>query len=217
MKTLSDTGTLAFYDPTDKHVYIRGTKMTVDLRITLVHELTHVLQDQHFDLLKIEKAADASHGDSMAVHALVEGDAEDIESQAVDELTPAEKQSYNAAQDARTAGGDAKRLQALPKVLLDSFSAPYDFGEQFVKILKDQGGRPAIDAAFREPPHLVRRDLEPVRLPRPSEAARGGHPEAPEGGEEGGREPGRQLRHVPRPRRAAAGPPGARRSGRLAG
>ena len=152
MKTLADTGTLAFYDPTDKHVYIRGTKMTVDLRITLVHELTHVLQDQHFDLLKIEKAADKANGDSMAVHALVEGDAEDIESQAVDQLSAADKKAYDATQLKLSSNDDAKKLQALPKVFVDSFSAPYDFGEQFVKILKDQGGESAIDAAFRKPP-----------------------------------------------------------------
>jgi hypothetical protein len=152
MKTLADTGTLAFYDPTDKHVYIRGTKMTVDLRITLVHELTHVLQDQHFDLLKIEKAADRSNGDSMAVHALVEGDAEEIESQAVDQLSAADKKTYLASQERLSSNDDAKKLLALPKVFVDSFSAPYDFGEQFVKILKDQGGESAIDAAFRKPP-----------------------------------------------------------------
>ena len=152
LTTLSDTGTLAFYDPVDKHVYIRGTKVTVALRITLVHELTHVLQDQHFDLLAMQQSAEKSHGDSMAVHALIEGDAEAIENRAVDELTPAERKSYLAAEASAAASLDAKRLKALPKVLLDSFSAPYDFGQQFVKILKGQGGEAAINEAFRKPP-----------------------------------------------------------------
>ena len=29
---------------------------TVETRVTLAHELTHVLQDQHFDLQKLDKA-----------------------------------------------------------------------------------------------------------------------------------------------------------------
>src|SRR5207249_360209 len=45
---LQDTGTLAFYDPETERVTIRGTEMTVDLKVTLAHEFTHVLQDQHF-------------------------------------------------------------------------------------------------------------------------------------------------------------------------
>ena len=35
---------------------MRGTDLTdVDVRITLVHELTHALQDQHFDLTKLDE------------------------------------------------------------------------------------------------------------------------------------------------------------------
>ena len=48
-----DSGTLAFYDPTDERIRVRGTEMTVGLEVTLVHELTHALQDQHFDLERL--------------------------------------------------------------------------------------------------------------------------------------------------------------------
>ena len=49
----SDGGTLAFYDPVSERVRVRGTEMTVGLEVTLVHELTHALQDQHFDLERL--------------------------------------------------------------------------------------------------------------------------------------------------------------------
>ena len=49
----TDSGTLAFYSPKDKRVRVRGTTMSVGLRVTLVHELTHALQDQHFNLTRL--------------------------------------------------------------------------------------------------------------------------------------------------------------------
>src|SRR3546814_7554365 len=50
---VSDAGTLAFYDPSDERIQVRGTEVTVGLQVTLVHELTHALQDQHFDLERL--------------------------------------------------------------------------------------------------------------------------------------------------------------------
>ena len=47
---------LAFYDPDAKEVVIRGGTKFLDVphRVVLAHELTHVLQDQHFDLNRLE-------------------------------------------------------------------------------------------------------------------------------------------------------------------
>ena len=51
--SVSDGGTLAFYDPIDERVRVRGTELSVGLEVTLVHELTHALQDQHFDVERL--------------------------------------------------------------------------------------------------------------------------------------------------------------------
>ena len=45
----------------------------------LAHELTHVLQDQHFDLNKLR--TDAAAGADLAVLSLIEGDAVSIENE----------------------------------------------------------------------------------------------------------------------------------------
>src|SRR5262245_56655055 len=42
---LVDAGTAAFYGPDTQRVAVRGTDMTVEVRVTLAHELTHVLQE----------------------------------------------------------------------------------------------------------------------------------------------------------------------------
>jgi hypothetical protein len=47
---LTDAGTLAFYDPAEEEIVVRGNELTPDLRVTLVHELTHTLQDQTFPI-----------------------------------------------------------------------------------------------------------------------------------------------------------------------
>ena len=75
---VSDGGTLAFYDPTDERVRVRGTEMTVGLEVTLVHELTHALQDQHFDLERLD-GPQLDDGAATAFRGLAEGDALRVE------------------------------------------------------------------------------------------------------------------------------------------
>ena len=52
---LGATTTVGFYDQERKQLSVRGTDLTdVDVRVTLVHELTHALQDQRFDLSELD-------------------------------------------------------------------------------------------------------------------------------------------------------------------
>jgi hypothetical protein len=67
----SGESTLAFYSPESKTITVRGTTLDVATRVTLVHEMTHALQDQHFDLLKMQKMG--NHDESGAIDALIEG------------------------------------------------------------------------------------------------------------------------------------------------
>ena len=76
---LDDSDTVGFYDQERKALFVRGTDLTdVDVRITLVHELTHALQDQRFDLTKLDDTVETS-GEDFALLALVEGDATAVE------------------------------------------------------------------------------------------------------------------------------------------
>ncbi len=88
--------TLALYDDDTKQVYVRGTgPLTVEQRVALAHELTHVLQDQHFDLNKLNRRARASNaGSSDAVEALVEGDAAHVQDLFLGGLSQAERDKY---------------------------------------------------------------------------------------------------------------------------
>jgi hypothetical protein len=156
--TLQDNGTLAFYSPETKKVTVRGTDITVDLRVTLVHELTHAAQDQYFDIRKMQKSSDTS-GEEFGARALIEGDAVRIENEYIDKLSAADKDAYDKAQPG--SASDAG-LGDVPTALLALFAAPYQFGLPFVYMLDDRGGQSTIDGAFRHPPTSEEQLLDPA-------------------------------------------------------
>ena len=163
VNTTQAADTLAFYDPDTKQIYVRGTgAFTVETRVTLAHELTHVLQDQHFDLRKLDKRADASKsGSSDALRALVEGDAVRVEKLYLADQSQADKVLY--ARLSADGSAEAKqRTQDLPAVVDAFFSAPYIFGPEVVRVLEATDGNAAIDAALTGPTPSTRIYLDPT-------------------------------------------------------
>jgi hypothetical protein len=172
---LSGSDVLAFYDPDTKRIRVRGEALDVSARVTLAHELTHVLQDQYFDLNRIQKDAQKAKA-SLAVTALVEGDAERIETEYVDQLSSADQEAYDKAQASQ--GTDiGKDISDVPPFLVASQQAPYTLGEPMVDTIKALHGTNGVDDAFRDPP---RSDLEfyaplvadgsshPIKVPTPA-------------------------------------------------
>lgn len=171
LNQLSSEGTIGLYVPKDRRVYMRGTDLTVRLRSTLVHELTHALQDQHFDLQPLQEEADGA-----GVISLIEGDAVRIEDEWVAKLSAAEAKEYEEGEHGNLANAD---LEGIPRFFLQSFSFPYVFGPGFVRAVASDGGNAAVDAAFRSPPRSEAEILNPhiyierllVDVPAPAVAA----------------------------------------------
>ena len=154
---------IALYDPDTKKILVRGTgPFTIETRVTLAHELTHVLQDQHFDLTKLYNAAsDSKTGSPDALRALVEGDAVRIEKKYLAQQSPTDRTEYQRLSDATSnAAGDAN----LPPVVETYFGAPYLFGPQVVSILESDGGNQAIDNALTGPTPTTRIYLDPTAV-----------------------------------------------------
>jgi hypothetical protein len=156
----SDSGTFAFYDPADARVRVRGTEITVGLQATLVHELTHALQDQHFDLHELLDPRSDS-GASTAGRALAEGDALRVEQAWVDELSGEEQdayeQEYTAAVDTSVSSSPD-----VPGILQATLSAPYILGQPFVTMLLNDGGNDDVDDAFDDPPTTEEHLFDPA-------------------------------------------------------
>ncbi len=177
-KTLVASTSLAFYDPATKRISVRGTDLDVAHDVTIVHELTHALQDQYFDLQAMQHKADTSQSDS--VTALIEGDARDVEERYVDTLTASRKAEYDA-EEQRLDESVTGKVASVPDALVLSEQAPYDLGERFVRALRFAGGTAALNRAFREPPESDWYIVDPVAYMNRSKVARVPRPQLPSG------------------------------------
>ncbi len=162
--TASQGGTLAFYSPADEEIVVRGTKLDVSHRVTLAHELTHVLQDQHFDLEKIgERAAESEAGSADALDGLEEGDAVRIEDEYVAKLSKSDQDAYDAEQVSLRSQAEDD-LATVPEVLQLLIGAPYAYGPVTVRVLDAVGGNDAVNRAFTSAAPSTRIYIEPGSL-----------------------------------------------------
>jgi hypothetical protein len=154
---LAGATTLAFYDPGKKEVVIPGATLDVEERVTLAHELTHTLDDQHFNLNKVNKVGDQH--DTDAVTALVEGDAVWVQNKYEAALSAADRRAYVRSQETAVAPG---ALKGVPQIFEISNQWPYDFGPLFVDILHQVGGQDRVDRAFKSPPIDEEQVIDPL-------------------------------------------------------
>lgn len=150
------SGTLAYYSFEDHAITVRGKKLTLASHATLVHELTHALQDQHFNISDrseklAKKAADGkptTEGD--ALRAIVEGDAERVAQLYRASLSAKERKALDKAESADT---DASRdeLEGVPKVVTTLMGAPYALGQALTEIVAAKDYRD-IDKLLENPP-----------------------------------------------------------------
>jgi hypothetical protein len=164
LNSLQTSGVLAYYSPDTKRVTVRGTTLDVAKRVTLAHELTHALQDQYFDLNKLQAAADKDHSSS-ALKALVEGDAVRVQNDYVKQLSAADQKAYTTTNDAATdkakSGVDA---QGVPGAVEALFESPYDFGPLMLDVVISQQKKAGVNALFRKPPTADSSFLTPSTL-----------------------------------------------------
>ena len=142
---------VGYYSPDDKEMVVIQTAddLSPGDRITYVHEYTHALQDQHFDLNAMdERLEEQGNSDAEAAFAaLVEGDA--ILAMSVYAYTKVAEEDF-----AQLAGEDDGSLafDRAPVFLQEAITFPYERGAAFVIQLWRQGGWSAIDKAFNELP-----------------------------------------------------------------
>jgi hypothetical protein len=154
---LGEETILAYYDPDDERIVVRGTDLDVSTRVTLVHELVHVLQDQHFDLEQLDEIEDS--GAALAADSLVEGDATVVEDAYVESLSRADQRAYE--QDFGEFEEDVD-LEGVPEALALYQAVPYVLGPALVDALLADGGHERLDAAFSDLPTTEEHVLAPL-------------------------------------------------------
>jgi hypothetical protein len=158
------------YDPLDHRVVLRAGLDPYILRRTLVHELTHVLDDQHFGLIR--GASTLAVDESLTtMRALAEGDAVWVERHELPVPSP--------PTPASTSSTAAAAVTTLPSALLAYVAYPYEAGYRFVDALHARGGSRLVDRAFRHPPTSSAEILQPELYPpdRPAVAIRKPRPD----------------------------------------
>jgi len=162
--SLRQSGALAFYDPRTGRITVRGEKLTPAVQVTLAHELTHALQDQHFDLEALQKRAVRTHG-TLALTALVEGDAVRVQQRFGAELPADERAQYEST---RSSGASdalaAAHARGVPDSLVAVFQTPYALGPSMLDVVQAAKGSGAVDALFRRPPVADVSYLDPQTL-----------------------------------------------------
>jgi hypothetical protein len=152
-----------FYDPETRRMSVKSVSGAIGVaqQLTFAHEFDHALQDQAFDLSKLDVDA-ADQGDrSLARLALVEGDATVLMSDwAQTALTPVQLLEYLAQSDLT---GQQALLAKMPAALRAQLLFPYTTGLTFVQGLENKGGWDAVNRAFATPPDSTEQVLHPEK------------------------------------------------------
>jgi hypothetical protein len=162
-------GTLAYYSFADQRITIRGQQLTPTVRATLVHELTHALQDQHFAIgekkkqLSKESDKGPSTSESTLLDAVVEGDAERVATLYGQSLGKKQRRALDRSRRAETTTA-MKRIRQVPKYIVTIMTAPYTLGETLVQAVAADGGNKAVDKLFRTVPRHETALLDPFRV-----------------------------------------------------
>lgn len=137
------------------------TLLTYTEQIIYVHEFVHALQDQHFDLDALLASGAGEPDASLAVLALVEGDATAVMNLYSAQIAAV---SPNVALQLLAEGVLAGNLflpPDIPAVLVRELAFPYENGLNFVLALWREGGWEAVNAAYGALPTTTEQILHP--------------------------------------------------------
>lgn len=172
---LFESQVLAFYDPRTHTYYsinqpspamkeLPNLQMMEDA--VAIHELTHALQDQHFDIGRNDEALKDDWDASLAYHSLIEGEASvvmmasmlDKMGQKLDTLM-----QNDAVMDAMSSAAATPQTidASVPPYFVKSLVFPYFAGMKFVIAAYKRGGWAAVDKVYANPPRSTREILHP--------------------------------------------------------
>jgi hypothetical protein len=152
------------YDPKAREFYIADWIPIDDQRMVMAHELTHALQDQHFQIEVWEKAARPNEDAELAREAVLEGSAM---AAMIDYLLQGKGYSVIdiPAIDPSMFAGDmsqSPKLQEAPQFLRDSMVFPYFAGLTFSTSILKSARWKGLSAVFDRPPVSTQQIIHPA-------------------------------------------------------
>ncbi|MBA3690185.1 MAG: hypothetical protein H0W82_02090 [Actinobacteria bacterium] len=150
---------LGFYVPETGELVTTGSDAQPSLvdAVVLAHELTHALDDQHFDLVRVDRLGSHCRDElSMAALGAVEGSAQYVATEAIADLRP-------IADGIGDVGGGTS--PEVPPFVQELQQWPYAAGTSFIRSRVKEGGTRAVDEAIRHLPVSTEQILHPQRYP----------------------------------------------------
>lgn len=148
-----------YYSPSNDRIVIVGDGAGVLLlnERTLAHELTHAVQDQHFDIGRYDRS---TRERANALSGLIEGDASYTE-HLYDKRCEG---NWDCLERPPNAGGGGGGGLANIGPYLITYQ-PYSDGPTFVRSLYREGGWSAVNDAYANPPASTEQVIHPRRYP----------------------------------------------------
>jgi len=133
-----------YYDPKAQQFYLADWIEFEGQKPVMAHELTHALQDQHFNLKRFENWPKGDSDAELAAHALIEGDA------TLAMTLYMAKNPLVALAFIRSLGGDeaTEQFKQAPRALRESLLFPYEEGSAWATQVYKRGGWEMVSRAF---------------------------------------------------------------------
>jgi hypothetical protein len=159
---------LGYYDPgSDTFFLVSGSLPIETAPMLMAHELTHALDDQHFDIDAMLKLPEGEDDRSAAISALVEGSGTVVMTAFLSRELQAGRMTMAAVQQMQKSEAlRAQKLRAAPAVIQRSLLASYVVGMAFLlrgDPRRLSSGVPVADLnhAFADPPRSTAQLLHP--------------------------------------------------------
>jgi len=172
IKAFESGQVVGFYDPDAQRLVFVGSgdaTLSVDERFTLAHELTHALDDQHFDLRRLDAIAATCRDERFdAALGAVEGNAQYTAAEVLLH-TPGGLNLGDLIGSLVSSG--ARQTPGVPPFLSSLEYWPYTTGLAFMESQAAAGGEAAVDRVLRHLPvtteQVMHPDAYPSDLPTP--------------------------------------------------
>jgi len=138
-----------YYDPKVQQFYLADWIELEGQKPVMAHELTHALQDQHFNLKRFENWPKGDSDAELAAHALIEGDA------TLAMTLYMAKNPLVALAFMRSLGSQevaTEQFKQAPRALRESLLFPYEEGSMWATQLYKRGGWEMVSQAFAKLP-----------------------------------------------------------------
>src|SRR5262249_29638650 len=145
-----------YYDPKTRQFYLADWIDIDGQKPIIAHELTHALQDQHFNLRRFEHWPKGDSDAELAAHSLIEGDATLTMAMyvATDPL-----RALSFLKSAAGTGIATEELDKAPRALRETLLFPYQEGMNWTRALYKDGGWARVSDAFTKLPESTEQVL----------------------------------------------------------